>query len=304
MSIKNVSIIGMGALGMMYGTHMMDHGVEVSFVMDKARVDKYRSRTFYKNEKPYTLPMEDCETAEPADLVMVAVKYLALDSALETMKRCVGPDTIIMSVMNGIDSEEIIAETYGWDHMIYTVAMGMDAMKFGDKLSYTKMGKLQIGAAGQASAEDAAEVDRFFHEIEMPHSLEPDILQCMWSKWMVNVGINQTCMVYETNYGVCLTEGTEENRTLIAAMREVVALAQCEGVNVGERDLNGYVSVLQTLNPTSVPSMRQDSIAGRRTEVDMFAGKVIKLAEKHGLYVPANRFLYKRAKELEAVYAG
>ena len=48
--------------------------------------------------------------------------------------------------------------------------------------------------------------------------------------------------------------------------------------------------------------MRQDSIQKRKTEVDMFAGTVIELAEKHGIPVPANEFLFYRAKQIEAAY--
>ena len=132
MEIKSTAIIGMGALGMMYGTHMLDAGEKnVWFVMDEARVQKYGARTFYKNDKSYQLPMKNCEEMNPADLVIVAVKYNALPSALETMRKCVGEHTVILSVMNGITSEEIIGERYGKEHMIYTVAHGMDVHEDG-----------------------------------------------------------------------------------------------------------------------------------------------------------------------------
>lgn len=103
MEIKSTAIIGMGALGMMYGTHMLDAGEKnVWFVMDEARMQKYGTRTFYKNEKPYQLPIKNCEQMDPADLVIVAVKYNALPSALETMRKCVGEHTVIFTVMNGM----------------------------------------------------------------------------------------------------------------------------------------------------------------------------------------------------------
>ena len=86
-------------------------------------VEYYRGLDVYKRQEQ-TFRMEDCEKAEKADLVIVAVKYNGLSSAIETMKNCVGDSTIIMSVMNGISSEDRIAQQYGADKMIYTVAQG------------------------------------------------------------------------------------------------------------------------------------------------------------------------------------
>ena len=73
-------------------------------------------------------------------------------------------------------------------------------------------------------------------------------------------------------------------------------------MEIGEKDLNEYVDILKTLSPDGMPSMRQDGIAHRPSEVEMFAGTVIRLAEQHGILVPANRFLRQRVKEMEAEY--
>lgn len=303
MAIQRVAIIGMGALGMLYGTHIIDHAGadQVCYVMDRKRLEKCQGKIYCKNGKEYRLPVCDCEAAQAADLVIVAVKYNGLMSALDTMKHCVADHTILMSVMNGIDSERLIGERYGREHLIYTVAQGMDAMKFGENLSYTRMGELRIGAKEECQRENLRKVREYFEKIRMPYTEDSDIIRRMWGKFMLNVGINQCCMVYETNYQGCLAEG-EPNRTMIAAMREVIALAHCEGVDIGEKDLNEYVEILKTLSPEGMPSMRQDGVARRPSEVEMFAGTVIRMADRHGLLVPANRFLYQRVKEMEAGY--
>ena len=68
---------------------------------------------------------------------------------------------------------------------------------------------------------------------------------------------------------------------------------------MGEKELQQYIAILETLSPDGIPSMRQDGVAGRKTEVDMFAGTVIRLAKQHGIPVPANEFLYQRVQEME-----
>lgn len=302
--IQKTAIIGMGALGLLYADIIASAKgpAGVSFVMDRERLEKYRGMVFDCNGQKKTFPMECCEDASPADLVIVAVKYNGLAAALDTMKNCVGKDTVILSVMNGISSEKIIGERYGHGRLIDTVAQGMDAMKFGSRLTYTKRGELRIGAEDESQAANLRLVAAYFDEIGMPYTVEKDILHRLWGKFMLNVGVNQTCMAYETNYGGALAEGSGANRTMLAAMREVIALANAEGIRLSEQDLDEYVDILKTLSPEGMPSMRQDAVSKRPTEVEMFAGTVIPMAGAHGIPVPANVFLYETIKKMEQAY--
>lgn len=302
--IQTTAIIGMGALGLMYAdTIAKARGREsVSFVMNKERLQKYKDAVFTCNGEVKTFQMRDCEEMEPVDLLIVAVKYNGLPDAMKDMRKCVGENTIIMSVMNGITSEKMIAEEFGMEKLIDTVAQGMDAMKFGSELRFTQMGELHIGAEAGQKQENVDAVAEFFDDIHMPYVVEEDILFRMWAKFMLNVGINQTCMAYETTYSGALSEGTEANHTLIAAMREVITLSNAENIGLSEKDLWLYIDILKTLDPEGVPSMRQDGIARRYSEVEMFAGTVIKMAEKHGIDTPANRLLYQKVKAIEATY--
>ena len=304
MKIENVAVCGMGALGMLYATHIIDNdgADKVHFVMDAARLEKYGERTFYKNGAPYRFSMRDCAQESPADLVIVAVKSTGLQSAMDAIAKCVGRDTIIMSVLNGITSEDVLAERFGSEHMIYTVAQGMDAVKAGEALTFSKMGKLIIGEKEENQAANLRAVSAYFDRIQMPYAVEDDIVRRLWGKWMLNVGINQACMVYEANYGECMNPDGEPYRTMVAAMREVIAIARCEGVDIGEGDLSEYVRLVNTLAPEAMPSMRQDGLARRPSEVEMFAGSVRTLGQKHGILTPANDFLYRRVKEIESAY--
>ncbi len=304
MRISRVAICGMGALGMLYGTHIIDReGAEgLYYVMDAARLAKYSGRSFYKNGAPYALPMRDAGAAEPVDLLIVAVKATGLDAAMEVMRNCVGPDTIILSVMNGITSEELLSRRFGSGHLIYAVAQGMDAVKSGERLTYSNMGQLIIGAREPEQRANVEAVHEYFERIALPHAVEADIMRRLWGKLMLNVGINQACMVYETTYGGCLDPEGEPYRTMIAAMREVIAVAKCEGVELTEGDLSGYVRLIATLDPNAMPSMRQDGLARRPSEVELFAGTIRAIARRHGILVPANDFLYRRVREIEASY--
>ena len=302
--IQTTAIIGMGALGLLYADRIVKaRGQEGTvFILDDERLEKYKGRKFTINGEKKEFAMAAASAMKPVDLVIVAVKYNGLPSAIETMKSCVGKDTIILSVMNGIDSEEMIAETYGKEHLIYTVAQGMDAMKFGDALNYTKEGELRIGVVEEYQKKNLTAVKEYFEDIQMPYTLEDDILKRMWGKFMLNVGVNQTCHAYETTYSGVLTEGSEENRIFTGAMDEVIQLSQAVGINLSQEDAEYYKKIIATLKPDGVPSMRQDGIAKRKTEVEMFAGIVRKLAKKHGIATPVNDLLYDKIKKIEEAY--
>ena len=300
--IEKVAIVGMGALGLMYGAFISDQTEnDAVFLLSEERMARYGDKIFTVNGKVVAPAMQAEESAEPADLVLVSVKYNDLESAMDTMRNCVGKDTIILSLLNGITSEEIIAKRYGAERIVHTVAQGMDAVKIGDDLTYTQMGKLHVGVPQGLDDKNLKAVVRYFESIGLPYKQEEDIILRMWSKFMLNVGINQTCMAFETDYAGCLAPG-QAHDTFISAMKEVIRIADAEGVNLTEDAIGEYIEIVRSLKPDSIPSMRQDSLQKRRTEVDLFAGTVIRIAEKHGISVPANEFLYCRAKEIEASY--
>ncbi|MDD3368887.1 MAG: ketopantoate reductase family protein [Lachnospiraceae bacterium] len=308
--MKTVRIVGMGALGILFGDFLTKAlGKEqVSFVADNNRIEKYRKRKITDNGDLCDFSYVDAnEKGTPADLLIFAVKATALESALETTANQVGEHTIILSLLNGISSEEIIAGRFGWEHMLYCVAQGMDAVKEESAdvtaLTYSKMGELCIGLP-EADKERMPLLDAVFDlftEIKMPFTREQDIMHRLWSKFMLNVGINQVTMIFEGGYGVVQKPGKERDM-MQAAMREVILLAGLEHVNVTEEDLEYYVNLTDQLSPTGMPSMRQDGKAHRKTEVELFAGTVCRLAEKHNVKVPVNEMIYKRVKEMEQSY--
>lgn len=142
---------------------------------------------------------------------------------------------------------------------------------------------------------------RFFDRAGIAYTVEEAILHRLWGKFMLNVGVNQTCMAYETTYSGTLAPGKAHD-TMVGAMREVIALAYLEHVDLSDQDLEEYLQLLKTLSPDGMPSMRQDSISHRPSEVEMFSGTVRELAKKHGLSVPVNDWLYDAIKRMESQY--
>lgn len=175
----------------------------------------------------------------------------------------------------------------------------MDAVFIDNVLTYSHTGEIRLGAAAQTETGVVEDIADLLERAGISHTVEEDIRRRMWTKLMMNVGINQTCMVYGGTYGTALSDG-EQNRCLVAAMREAKAVANAEGIMITEGDLNEMISIIANLDPNGMPSMAQDRINRKRTEVALFAGTIIERAERHGLLVPQNRWLLKRVREIES----
>lgn len=303
MEIKNVAIVGMGALGLLYGEQIAKScGREaVRFVMDAERYARHKDDVYTVNGVRQNFILQSADDAEPADLVIVATKFGGLGQALTEMRSLVGRETVIFSVLNGVSSEEKIKERFGDDNLLHCVALGMDAVREGTSLTYQHSGLLKLGCLEDKQRPALAAVTRFLDRAGLRYTVEDDILHALWAKLLLNVGINQTCMVYATSYGGALADDAARE-DMFAAMREVIAVAQCEGVKLTEADFDGCVQVLRGLAYEGLPSMRQDALARRPSEVELFAGTIIRLAAKHNLPVPVNRRYYERIKEIEAGY--
>lgn len=302
--IKSVAIIGMGALGLLYGEQIQGAlGRDaVTFVMDEARFERHKEDVYEINRQVMRFNVTKVSETKPTDLVIVATKATGLKSALDVMAPAVGENTIIISVLNGISSEGIIAERFGKERVLGCVAIGMDAMRDGSKLQYCNKGRLQVGTLVDGQEEMLESVVAFFEKIGQAYEVKKDIMQAMWSKFLLNVGVNQSCMVYETSYHGVLVEG-EAHDNMVKAMQEVLVVGQAEGIDIGEADLQRALTITAGLKPDGYPSMRQDAIAHRPSEVDLFAGTIMALAQKHGIKVPVNALYYQKIKETEAKYS-
>lgn len=301
MEIKRVSIIGLGALGILYGSKIAEGLPEGSLriIADRDRISRYSREGIYCNEKKcefhYVLPEEKVPEAY---LLLVAVKYGGLQQALQEIKNHVGSNTIIMSLLNGITSEEIISSVYGAKKVIYCVAQGMDALRVKNHLHYTQAGTLCIGEWDRPAGERITAIKHFLEQMDISCEAVDNMPHKMWGKLLLNVGINQTAAVFEGGYGM-LKEDNEARKMMIEAMNEVMKIAPHEGVILTKEDRDNWIALLDGMNPDGEPSMRQDMKAKRLTEVELFSGTILRLGKKYNVETPVNRYLYDRIKEME-----
>ena len=299
--IRNVAILGAGAVGGFYASRFLDAPQFSTVVVARGeRYDRLTSNGLVINGRRIAIPVaHPDDDHSPAGLILVALKHHHLQGALPDLAEVVGPHTTIISVMNGLDSEEIIGSVYGMDKMLYAVSVGIDGVREENRITYTKPGKCYFGEAVNTHvSQRVLRVQEVFDRAGIAYETVPDMIRMLWWKFMVNVGTNQASAVMRAPYGA-FQSSPEAQALMEELMREVIALAGPAGVNLTEQDITDWYVHLHTLSPRGKTSMLQDIEAGRKTEVEMFGGKVVEMGRTYGVPTPANQTVLRIIRVLE-----
>ena len=299
-TINTVSLVGLGAIGAAYGSKLHDT-MKDSFqvVANEERIKKYQKNGIQINDHAYHFNyIAPGVKTEPADLVIFAVKNAELPQAINDVKTHVGPDTIILSLLNGISSEEEIFAAYKNEHILYSMSVEIDALRKNNDIRFTTLGRIEYGEKDNSLSNDVLAVQDLFERVGIDYKISNNISHTMWWKFMINVGINQTSAVLKAPYGI-FQKLPVAYEWVESAMREVVTLSEKVGIHLTEEDVKEFWPIINNLSPKGKTSMLQDVEAGRKTEVEYFAGKVCELGKKYQVSTPVNDQLYKMIHIIE-----
>ena len=300
--VKTVGLIGLGAVGALYAERLLSSGADLRVIVDEARRERYVREGIYVNGNRIDFPYVTPADGAPVDLLLIVTKEGGLRGAMETASGFVGEDTLIISLLNGVTSEEILAERFGGKNILYSVAQGMDAVKEGAYLTYVHPGRIVLGEKEPGAISRRVQmVADYLNAHGVTATPVPDMVRRQWGKLMLNVGLNQACMVFECDYGGVQKPG-QARETMLGAMREAQRIAGLEGYIITDAEFDEWVALLDSFAPQGKPSMRQDGEAHRKSEVELFAGTMVRLAKKHGIETPVNSWLYEKVREIEALY--
>ena len=172
----------------------------------------------------------------------------------------------------------------------------MDATKVGNELSYTSPGLLRIGEGDGTVTDRLKAVATLLDRAGLKYEIRSDIKHDLWTKLMLNTGVNQTLAVLGGSFATIQQDLHNSRKLMCAAMEEVRTVAKPEGVLITEADIEAGFKVIDGLGADKQPSMLQDVEAGRETEVELFAGTIRQLGRKHNLPTPINDWLYDEIK--------
>ncbi|WP_261166666.1 ketopantoate reductase family protein [Microbacterium sp. Marseille-Q6965] len=298
-------MIGLGALGGMY-LDRIARGLpeaDVFVIADAERADRLERDGVVINGREVRFPVvRPGNAAEVAELLIIATKAGGLEAAIELARPFVGHGTLILSLINGIHSEDALAEAFPEADVLLSMTAGSDVVRRGNDISYENFGRIAFGREADAPADDAVQrLDALLTEADVPHEVPADMRRTMWWKFMGNVGINPTSALLDAEYGAFTLPDSHAREVMLAAQREVIRIANAQWVDLGEADIQTWLRTVSTLAPRGETSMLQDMRAGRLTEVDIFSGVVVQLGQELGIPTPVNEMLLHGVKAREQI---
>lgn len=300
-TIKKISLIGLGAMGVFFAPRLMEaYGENFRVIADGERKRRLETQGVTVNGVNYKFPIvTPQEQGSEADLILIGVKGYGLAKAIEDIRNQVGKDTLILSLLNGVDSEDKLIEAFGEEHVLYAFMRMSIVMKDGKADFDPYWGKIHFGEKqNKEYSERVLAVKEVFDKADIPYEIDEDMLQGIWFKFMCNIGENMTCALLGIPFGGFQTS-EHANWIRINSMREVAAIAQKKGISIGEKEIEMQNKTVMTIPYPNKPSTLQDLEAKKHTEVGMFAGTVVKMGEEFGIPTPICEMFYHGICALE-----
>ena len=299
MEIHSVAILGAGAVGsyVLWGLTGKP-GVTVSLVADGTRAERLRRDGCTINGNVYRPQVLTPAEAHGVDLLIVALKYGALRGALDSIRAVVGKNTTVMSLMNGVDSEEIIGQAIGDAHVLPAL-IKVASRRTEDGVFFDPDTTIGIIYGEQQPTFDSPRVQRvaaLFDGTGIRYRTTEHIREEIWGKFRLNVCNNLPQAILGAGVG-CYRDSVHMKAISDGLRHELEAVAAAKGIDLSlVGSTSGYGSLVK---PTARYSTLQDLDAHRHTEIDMFSGALIRMGRELGIPTPYNEYTYHMIKALE-----
>ncbi|MDW7775741.1 MAG: ketopantoate reductase family protein [Methanosarcinales archaeon] len=319
---RNIAIMGAGAIGSVIGGMLARQGHRVTLIGRQPHMDAIARDGLHisgiwgehtvRSLAACTAPPVPCPDRQHAkhkdgyqDMVFITVKSFDTALAAREVLTLVGPDTMVISMQNGLGNVETLAGIVGRDRMVGGMAIfgavmtGPGSVEVTVIASETLLGELDRPPAPRVEA-----AARMLDDAGIPTLVSDNIMRDIWHKALYNIALNPLSALFQVPYG--RIADNPHTRWLIGQMiTEAFEVARAEGIDLGLASPQEFLQILweRKLPPTREhrSSMLQDIVRGRRTEIDYINGAVVRLGEEHGIGTPYNSAVLRMVKAKEGL---
>lgn len=302
-----IAIIGAGAMGCLYGSYLA-RGREAVCLLDPWEKHVIQINTaglslisatdkFTANPRATT----NANEVGPADLIIVCVKSNQTAEAATLAELFMKPDTMVLTMQNGLGNTEQLAEMLGAERMLVgTTLMGAIVLEPG-LVMHSGIKETYIASWTQSNDQRLDQIAKMFNRAGLSTVIESNVASLLWSKLSIHAGLNAVTAITKASNKKFLGR-PEAVRLARMAVAEVAAVATAAGIpllypNCAEEMLSYAQAMQEHQSP-----MLQDVLHKRKTEVDAINGAVILEGQKQGVPTPVNETLTLALKTIEALY--
>ena len=301
MKIQSVAILGAGAVGCYVLWGLADkaaaNSLQLGVVAEGSRAERLQQNGCTINGQVYHPQVWTPQQAHGVDLLIVALKYGALPGALDSIRTIVIERTVVMSLMNGVDSEELIAAQVGAAHVLPALIKVAshrteDGVRFDPE---TTIGIIYGELTAPFDSDRVQAVRALFADTDIHFRVTEHIREEIWSKFRLNVCNNLPQAILGAGVG-CYRDSVHMKAISDGLRRELEAIATARGIDLRIADAVSHGCAVPA---TARYSTLQDLDAGRHTEIDMFSGALMRMGKELGIPTPYNEYTYHMIKAME-----
>lgn len=292
-----ILIVGAGATGGILGAHLAKAGRDVTFLVREKRAAQLARDGLHILSSNGNIELAPkTVTANlvqgPFDIVLLTVKAYAIGSALEDMAAAVGPDTVILPLLNGMRHMDLIAERFGKQHLLGCVCKV--ATSLDEQSRIVQQGTFFDLSYGELDGSDSTrlgQVHELFSDAQFNARTSPVIYRDMWEKWLLLASMGSiNCLMRGSIGDVVAAKGGLDCATGI--IDEVVTIVTAVGIEPSEAFLVEARRLLTLEGSQQTSSMYRDLVAGRPIEAEQIVGDLLTRAGKKGINAPLLRMAY------------
>ena len=294
-----IAVLGGGAMGALYGGYLSRKNDVTIVDVNTALIEKVKADGLKIAEPDGSSAVyhpaitSDTKGMQPVDLVIVFVKAMFSESALENNRALIGPDTYLMTLQNGSGHEEVLRRFTDDAHIVIGTTQHNSAVTGNGEIRHGGSGWTHIGPL----VGDAARLEPIreaFASCGLETDCKQDIKRLIWQKMLTNVSAS----VLQVPMGF-IAENLSAWAICETLVREAVAVAAGEGIEFDADEKVAEVRKVCTDSPAGLTSIYADLRDGRRTEVDTISGSVIRASERNGVPAPTHRAMVQLVHAME-----
>jgi 2-dehydropantoate 2-reductase len=303
-------MLGAGALGSAIGGSLGLAGSDITLVdvhkphVDAIRIHGLRMRTA-QGERVVRVKAEmDAGGIGEVDLVIVLVKSFHTREAMEAARSLVGPNTVVLSLQNGLGHEDVLAEIVGKQHVIAgKTYVGGVFLNPGHVIAGVENKETLIGELDGAITDRIQAVATEFERAGLRTVISANIYGTMWDKLLINVATGALAGITHLTYGD-LYSVKEIEACAVAAVAEAMAVAEANGIELSIRDPHdAWNKAAEGLPSDFKTSILQSLEKGSLTEIDFINGSVVRWGARRNVPTPVNQTLVACVKGVERALA-
>lgn len=296
----NIAIIGAGAMGCLFAARLHGHSAAVTLIdIHTATLDTLNRQGIVVHmpggppSSPQRVTALRAEQASgPFDLIMVFTKAFSTAAAMASVQHLLGTDTWVLTLQNGLGHVDAISACVASARIIVGVTdIPADLLELG-LVHAPGAGSIRLWSLDGRAQPMLEQVSQLFNGAGLPCTTDPAVQVAIWHKAAFNAALNALCTLLREPVGHI--GRSEHGRWLVAAViDESAAVAASLGVAFNRETVLAMVEKVYVQQAEHKPSMLQDRLAGRTSEIDNINGAIVRAARRRGIAVPVVESLYR-----------